>query len=70
MRPVDRRGSTARMVNVDLVSVLAVFTAMTVAAALPALFPRLGVPGVVLEIAGGVLTMLVYPTLGLHRLTR
>jgi Kef-type K+ transport system membrane component KefB len=43
------------MVNVDLVSVVAVFAAMTVAAGLPALFPRLGIPGVVLEIAAGVL---------------
>lgn len=42
------------MANVDLVSVVAVFAAMTVAAGLPALFPRLGVPGVVLEIAAGV----------------
>ncbi len=43
------------MVNVDLVSVLAVFGAMTVAAGVPALFPRLGVPGVVLEIVAGVM---------------
>lgn len=43
------------MVNVDLVSVLAVFAAMTAAAGVPALFPRLGIPGVVLEIVGGVL---------------
>lgn len=43
------------MTHIDMVGVVAVFAAMTVAAALPALFPRLGIPGVVLEIAAGVL---------------
>lgn len=37
-----------------MASVVAVFAAMTLAAALPALFPRLIIPGVVLEIAAGV----------------
>jgi len=43
------------MTHIDLLSVVVVFAAMTVAAGVPALFPRLGVPGVVLEIAAGVL---------------
>lgn len=42
-------------IHLDLISVMAVFAAMTVAAGVPALFPRLGIPGVVLEIAAGVL---------------
>ena len=54
MCPAGRRGTAARMVNVDLVSVVAVFAAMTMAAGVPALLPRLGIPGVVLEIAAGV----------------
>lgn len=41
--------------SVDQVSAVAVFAAITVAAGIPALFPRLGIPGVVLEIAAGVL---------------
>ena len=43
------------MTHIDLVGVVAVFAAMTAAAAVPALFPRLGIPGVVLEIVAGVL---------------
>lgn len=41
--------------TVELMSTVAVFAAMTAAAAVPALLPRLGIPGVVLEIAAGVL---------------
>jgi Kef-type K+ transport system membrane component KefB len=41
--------------DVNMVALLAVFGAITAAAAIPALFPRLGVPGVVIEIAAGVL---------------
>ncbi len=42
------------MINIDLMSVVAVFVAMTVAAGLPVLFPRLPLPSVVLEIVAGV----------------
>lgn len=55
MPPGDGRGATAGMVTIDLVSALAVFGAMAGAAAVPALMPRLALPGVVLEIAAGVL---------------
>lgn len=43
------------MHDVDPVGLIAMFLAMAGAAAVPALFPRLGIPGVVLEIAAGVL---------------
>lgn len=43
------------MHDVDPVGLVAVFAAIAVASLIPALFPRLGIPGVVLEIAAGVL---------------
>ncbi len=43
------------MHDVDPAGLIAVFAAIAVASLIPALFPRLGIPGVVLEIAAGVL---------------
>jgi Kef-type K+ transport system membrane component KefB len=54
MRPVRVAELAAGMVTLNMASVVAVFAAMALAAGLPALFPRLLIPGVVLEIAAGV----------------
>lgn len=64
MWPAGRRGTATRMVNVDLVSVVAVFAAIAVQGGVMPPWQAASLVG------GGVLTMLVYPTLGLRRLGR